>query len=210
MEPRKVVQVFSEELASRLTGVSVRQLRYWDKDGFFSPSLCRYDGREAYGRLYSFRDIAALRVLDKLRNKAKVKLQHLREVKQALLLLGDSLWAETTLFVHNKRVIFENPQSGMVEEVVSGQRVMKIVLRAETENLEQAIKRLNKRRQSDIGKFEKNRSVASNQLVIAGTRIPVANVKAFASAGYSVDKIKAEYPTLTKRDIRAAINAKAA
>jgi hypothetical protein len=35
-------------------------------------------------------------------------LQHLREVKDRLLELGEALWGETTLYVHKKRVVFVN------------------------------------------------------------------------------------------------------
>src|SRR5882672_3208640 len=111
MDIRKLIETFSEETASRLTGVSIRQLRYWDGDGFFSPSLAYPDRSTAHSRIYSFRDIVALKVLNTLRNDAKVPLQHLREVKDSLLALGDTLWAETILYVHNKRVAFVNPET---------------------------------------------------------------------------------------------------
>lgn len=57
MNERKLVETFCEEITSRLTGVSVRQLRYWDGDGFFSPGLAYADRSAPYSRLYSFRDI---------------------------------------------------------------------------------------------------------------------------------------------------------
>ncbi|HWA89674.1 MAG TPA: DUF433 domain-containing protein [Rhizomicrobium sp.] len=210
MSDRNLVQTFSEEMASRLTGVTVHQLRYWDKDGFFSPSLGYHDRKVAFSRLYSFRDIVALKVLNRLRNEADCSLQHLREVKDKLRTLGEPLWADTTLYVHNKRVVFINPKTEKLEEVLSGQHVMQIALRVESDNVKKAIQALYGRPKSAIGKFEKTRNVASSQLVIAGTRIPVANVKAFADAGYTVAQIQAEYPSLTLKDIRAAIKAKAA
>jgi uncharacterized protein (DUF433 family) len=206
MDARKIIETFSEETASRLTGVSVRQLRYWDGDGFFSPSLAYDDRRVAYSRLYSFRDIVSLKVLNTLRNDAKVPLQHLRAVKEKLQALGDALWIETTLYVHSKRVAFVNPETEALEEVVSGQGLLQIPLQVASNNMRESIKRLNQRSPDEIGKFERKRKVANNQLVIAGTRIPVESVKAFASEGYSVERIKLEYPTLTDEDIRAAIN----
>jgi uncharacterized protein (DUF433 family) len=206
MEERKIVETFSEETTSRLTGVSIRQLRYWDDDGFFSPSL-GYENRSAsYSRLYSFRDIVSLKVLNTLRNDAKVPLQHLRGVKDKLLALGDALWAGTTLYVHAKRVVFVNPETDALEEVVSGQGLLQIPLQVASSNMRDAINRLKERKPDEIGKFERKRKIAYNQLVIAGTRIPVESVKAFAAEGYSVERIKLEYPTLTEEDIRAAID----
>lgn len=145
-------------------------------------------------------------MLNALRNDAKVPLQHLREVKDNLLALGDALWGETTLYVHNKKVVFVNPETDAFEEVVSGQGVLQIPLQVTSANMREAIKRLNQRGPEQIGKFEQRRKIANNQVVIAGTRIPGESIKAFATEGYSVERIKLEYPTLTEEDIRAAIN----
>ena len=210
MDDRKPIEMFSEEMTSRLTGVSVRQLRYWDSDSFFSPGFGYEDRSKPYSRLYSFRDLVALKVLNGLRNEVKVPLAHLREVKEKLLSLGEKLWGETVLYVHNKRVVFTNPGTDKLEEVVSGQGILQIPLLVASSNMREAIKLLNQRKPETIGKFEKRRNIADNQLVIMGTRIPVENIKAFAAQGYSVDKIKLEYPTLTEEDIRAAINYDAA
>jgi hypothetical protein len=38
-----VITSFTEAQAARLTGVSLRQLRYWASDGFFAPSLMMSD-----------------------------------------------------------------------------------------------------------------------------------------------------------------------
>jgi uncharacterized protein (DUF433 family) len=205
MNVRNLIETFTEEAASRLTGISMRQLRYWDSEGFFSPSLAYADRSQPYSRLYSFRDVVALKVLNALRNDAKVSLQHLREVKDRLLELGDTLWAETTLYVHKRKVVFVNPKTEALEEVVSGQGILQIPLKVVSENMREQIKQINQRASGDIGKFMRNRNVAHNQVVIAGTRIPVDNVKAFAEQGYSVAQIKLEYPILTDEDIRAAI-----
>lgn len=40
---------------------------------------------------------------------------------------------------------------------------------------------------------------------IAGTRIPVRAIKSFRKAGYSIARIRSEYPTLTAKEIKAAI-----
>jgi hypothetical protein len=38
MDEGQVVSIFSAEQVCRLTGLSARQLRYWDLTGFFSPT----------------------------------------------------------------------------------------------------------------------------------------------------------------------------
>jgi DNA-binding transcriptional MerR regulator len=60
------VDAFTSHQASRLTGCTPRQLRYWDQVGLVSPSIQRTGGRSGVPRLYSFRDLVALRVVKSL------------------------------------------------------------------------------------------------------------------------------------------------
>lgn len=202
-----MIGVFTEDQASRLTGVSRRQLADWSRDGFFTPEMQADRGRN-YSRLYSFRDLVCLKVLAQLRNQLKIPMGHLREVKTFLSHLGDRVWTEATLFVLGKRVVFEDPATGDLEEVGSKQKVLQIPLRLVASDMHAEVKKLNQRDESVIGRLERKRGIAQNQLVIAGTRIPVRSIQAFANVGYSVARIREEYPTLTEADIRAAINAK--
>jgi uncharacterized protein (DUF433 family) len=200
-----VLAAFTEDDVERLTGISKSQLRYWDRKGFFIPSLAWEDRRAPYSRLYSFRDMACLKVINALRNEADVSLQHLVEVKERLAHLGNDMWAKTTLYVLNKRVVFRNPETDSREDVLTGQGILQIPLIVVSGDLEQAVKRLWRRDDASIGKIEQQRNIVHNLPVVAGTRIPVRSIKAFADAGYSVDRIKKEYPTLTEDDIRAAL-----
>src|SRR4026207_1329331 len=52
--------------ASKFTACSPRQLRYWDQIGLVSPSVQSTGGRPGVPRLYSFRDLVALRVVKSL------------------------------------------------------------------------------------------------------------------------------------------------
>jgi uncharacterized protein (DUF433 family) len=206
MSSSSVVAAFTEDQTERLTGVSKRQLRHWDRTDFFVPSLAFEDRRAQYSRLYSFRDLVSLKVLNSLRNDANVPLQHLREVKAKLARLGDDIWAKTTLYVLNRKVIFHNPDGEVREEVLSGQAILGIPLQVITSGVEDAVKAMRQRDVTQIGKIEKQKNVAHNKPVVAGTRIPVHSVKAFAEAGYSIAQIRNEYPTLTDDDIRTAID----
>lgn len=205
-ETNIVVSAFTEDQVERLTGISQRQLRYWDRAGFFVPSLAYEDRRSPYSRLYSFRDVVSLKIVSALRNDANVPLPHLRDVKERLAHLGDDAWAKTTLYVLNKKVIFDSPGiKDRKEEVVSGQVMLQIPLKVVSGNMEEAVRGLRKRDESVIGTIERKKNIAHNQAVIAGTRIPVRSIKAFADAGYSVRQIQREYPTLTAEDIKAAL-----
>lgn len=200
-----LIAAFTEDQAERLTSISKRQLRYWDRTGFFVPSLAYSNRRAPYSRLYSFRDLVSLRIVNALRNEANVPLQRLREVKERLAHLGEHLWASTTLYVLNKNVIFHNPETGTREEVLSGQAILEIPLKVVSGKVEEAVRSMRQRDASLAGGIEKHRNVARNEAVLAGTRITVKSIKAFANAGYSIEQIIDEYPTLTETDILAAI-----
>lgn len=101
---------FTAQQATRLTGCTPHQLRYWDKVALVQPSLQQTDGRPGRRRLYSFRDLVALRVVrslldngmsiqrvrrawDYLRRTADMD-GHLAEVK--LITDGQSIFAVAT------------------------------------------------------------------------------------------------------------------
>lgn len=69
---------------------------------------------------------------------------------------------------------------------------------------------MRQRRPEAIGKIERTRGVVQYKPVIAGTRIPVASIRAFAEAGYSHEAIREQYPSLTIDDIKAALDYEAA
>ncbi|MBB3162312.1 DUF433 domain-containing protein [Rhizobium laguerreae] len=205
-----VIAAFTEEQVERLTGVTLRQLRHWDRTKFFVPTLAYEDRSQPFSRLYSFRDLVSLKVLSALRNDSKVSLQHLRGVKDKLAHLGDALWSKTTLYVLKRKVVFDNPESKTKEEVLSGQGVLQIPLEVVTGNMKDAVAKMKERKSSSVGKIESKKGIANSRPVIAGTRIPVDTIKAFAAEGYSIEKIRMEYPTLTTEDILAAISYEAA
>jgi hypothetical protein len=57
---------FTAHQACKFTGCTPRQLRYWDQIGLITPSVQRTGGRPGVPRLYSFRDLIALRVVKSL------------------------------------------------------------------------------------------------------------------------------------------------
>ena len=205
MNDAAIITAFSEDQVERLTGISQRQLRYWDQTDFFKPSLASDNRREAFSRVYSFKDVASLRVLAALRKQHDVSLQHLRKVAKELPQMSDAKWTSTQLFVLDKRVVFVEPGSKQYREIVSKQYVMGPSLAVAIADTKKAIEKLRQRHADDIGQITKARNVSHNAWVIAGTRIPVTAIKRFAEDGYSVDAILKEYPTLTEADIEAAL-----
>jgi DNA-binding transcriptional MerR regulator len=56
---------YNSKTASRLVGVSLRQLQYWDEQHFIRPSIKAAGGRGTK-RLYSFHDLVCLKVVKQL------------------------------------------------------------------------------------------------------------------------------------------------
>ena len=60
------MEAFTAQQACRLTRCTSHQLRYWDRVNLVQPSLQSTGGRPGKRRLYSFRDLVALRVVRSL------------------------------------------------------------------------------------------------------------------------------------------------
>ncbi|MDE0717735.1 MAG: DUF433 domain-containing protein [Rhodospirillaceae bacterium] len=201
-----IVAAFSEEQAARVTGLSKRQLRYWATTDFFKPSFVEDNPRLPNSRFYSFKDMVALRTLERLRVQNNVPLQHLRKVAENLSHLKDELWTATTLYVFNRRVILVNSETGQPEEVVSGQFVLGIPLSDIISETKDNVAALRRRSPESIGKLRRHRSIVRNAWSVSGTRITVGSIRRLHEDGYSVDRIIAEYPDLTREDVEAALN----
>lgn len=198
--------LFTADQVCTLCGVSARQLGYWDDTEFFKPKYAD-DYRHAFNRVYSFRDVVGLRTIALLRNKYKVPLTpDLRDISAELKKKPDADWS-TLIFFRDPmgRVYFQHPQTG---EVVGtrphGQRPlfkMSEIIRKVKQNLV----RMNRRKPKQLGKIERNRFIAQNAEVIAGTRIPTAAIYRLYKAGFDTHAIIKEYPRLTPTDVKAAI-----
>lgn len=200
----KILTAFAEEQVARLTGISVGQLRYWDRTEFFQPEFAYIERKDAYSRIYSYLDVVSLRIIARLRKD--VPLQRLRAVKEELSAFSQDLWRGLTLWVQNREVAFINPNTGEPEEVVSGQKIMKLPLAETLDDLDEKLRILLERDPTVVGTISQHRRVMHNRPVIAGTRIPVSAIRSFDDAGYSTDEILAEYPSLTAEDVEAAIS----
>jgi DNA-binding transcriptional MerR regulator len=59
------MDTFDSKTVSRIVGVSLRQIQYWDERGFIRPSVKTAGGRGTK-RLYSFSDLVQLKVVKDL------------------------------------------------------------------------------------------------------------------------------------------------
>jgi len=164
------------------------------------------DAVRAFSRVYSFKDLVSLRVLNQLRNVHNVSMPELRKTACEMAHLGDDVWIKTTLYVHRGRVVFQEPETLAKREVTTKQYVADIPLEVAISDTRSAIAAMNQRDRAQLGQITRNRFVQQNKPVIAGTRIPVAAILSFARAGYSNSQIVEQYPGLTLADVEAALD----
>lgn len=199
-----VVTAFSPFHVLKLTGLSFRQLAYWDEIGFFKPEYPSGEDGEPYARIYSFKDVVGLRTISVLKNKHGVSNAHLKEVGRKLAAYSKAPWAEIQLKVWDKRVIFDDPDTGGTRGVVDGQYVLLPIIDV-IQDVTKGIEDLKKRRFDQIGRIERHRHVTHNRAVVAGTRIPVRTILTFVEDGFTPEQIVEEFPGLTSEDVLAAI-----
>lgn len=203
MSDSSPIRAFDADHVVKLTRLSHAQLRYWDRTGFFRREFGSTQ-RTPFARIYSFQNVVGLRTLGILRRDYKIPLQHLRKVAQELHRHRNAPWAELSLHVLGRQVYFQEPESGRVRRALDGQYAL-VPLKRIVEDVADAANRLRDRDDKQIGRIERNRNVVHNAWVVAGTRIPTKAIQRFHEAGYSAKKIIREYPSLTKRDIEAAL-----
>ena len=204
MNDHGVIRAFSPDHVIKLTGLTKSQLYYWDSTGFFQPYYGHEERKSPHSRVYSFRNVVRLKTIALLRNKHKVSLQHLRRVGEKLSHLEEALWSNVKLYVVGRGVHFQEPETGHVRGVLSGQYTM-IPLSHVIEDVAEAAKQLTQRTRQQFGRVERNRYVAHNAWVIAGTRISTRTIARFNKEGYSTADILKEYSSLRREDIEAAL-----
>jgi uncharacterized protein (DUF433 family) len=193
---------FTPDQVSRVTGLSRRQLAYWEQTGFFAPAYID-SSRPRFGRMYSFKDVVGLKTVARLRDR--LPLQELRRIGAWLHERYDEPWNALTFYVAGQSVVFEAP-SGDRRVAGSGQMVLPIHLAEVERDVTNATDELRRRDSRQVGRIVRNRFVQHNTWVIDGTRIPTRAIWEFAEAGCTAEEIRAEYPGLEPDDISAAID----
>jgi len=80
------MEAFDSKTASGIIGISLRQIQYWDEQGFIRPSIKLAEGRGTK-RLYSFDDLVCLKVVKDLTEHG-VSLQTVRRCLRPLRKYG--------------------------------------------------------------------------------------------------------------------------
>jgi DNA-binding transcriptional MerR regulator len=141
---------FSTAQVARLTGLSVRQLDHWDRQGFVRPSIAHARG---YGsaRRYSFEDLVRLRVAGKLR-AAGFGLAKIRQCVRTLQKLDPSRkgMADVRLLVVGSRVLWVRSDRELVDILQEGQLMLVFPLGNEVRGMAAAVKSLAREPRLDV------------------------------------------------------------
>jgi uncharacterized protein (DUF433 family) len=200
------IVAFTADHVCQLTGLTKRQLSYWDRTGFFAPRYADENRRRPFSRIYDFRDVVGLRTIALLRNKYNIPLQQLRRVGEWLATHHETPWASLKFYVGGGKVFFDDPESGerMATEP-HGQEVFPVEMVEVIREMEKAADHLRQRAPDQIGRIVRDRQILHNAPVLAGTRVPTSAVWNFHEDGYDTDAIIHAYPRLTPDDIQAAV-----
>lgn len=114
-------QAFTAEQACRLSNCTHHQLRYWDKVGLVKPSVQLTGGRPGVRRLYSFRDLVALKVVRSLLDNG-MSLQRVRRAWDYLRREGDmeSHLSEVKLVTDGKSIFKVSSDEGELMDALRG------------------------------------------------------------------------------------------
>lgn len=203
------VGLFSAEQVLPLAKITERQLRHWARSGFYRPEHLDEDGGP-FSHVYSFRDVVSLRTIGVLTNRHKVPVTALRRAGEWLSERHHWPWSSLAFRISGRGLYYIDPVTKQPVALTGplGQQAHPglVKLEAIALRVRRAVADMKKRKARDIGKVARNRNVASNASMIAGTRIPTATIWRLRRAGYTADQIINEFPRLTRKDVEAAVS----
>jgi uncharacterized protein (DUF433 family) len=199
-------RAFTLEQAATVAQVSERRARYWASRGVLVPHLLYDRARAPHRYLYDFTDVVGLRTLGLLRDEYGLSLQQLRKAYDFLRQHADRPWSELRFWVRGNELLFTDPGTHQVVSAMRpGQAAIPIEIEPVAQSVRDAAKALSRRSPGDIGKTEQHRNIQANQLVVKGTRVPVASILELDEDGYPPDAIVRVLPSLTPADVHAIL-----
>jgi uncharacterized protein (DUF433 family) len=202
----ELIALFTTDQAARLTGISAQQITRWARRGFITPRYVDESGWLGVKRLFSFRDLVALRTLLILRDTYHLPDRELSRANEFLQRHYEDPWASLPFHVLGNELIFDEPT---LQRRMAAARPGQLALPVDLEPIVQAmhaqVAQTVQRQPSEIGQIRRDRLIMGGRPVIAGTRIPTAAIWSFYSAGATNDEILAQYPDLQSADVEQAI-----
>jgi DNA-binding transcriptional MerR regulator len=193
----------SDKRAAKLAGISVNQLRYWEKIGLVIPSAQHQISPRNTVRLYNFENLLELVVAAELRHRPGISLQHIRRVIAYLRNRKfDAPLRELKFATRGQEIYFQYPDGSWSGDPFPDQLIYRQAIALDEVGAK--INTVNDRAPEAAGQVVSRRGVHLSKPIFAGTRIPVATVQRYLQAGYDAKAIIKEYPSLTAADIETA------
>lgn len=195
----------TRDRAAALTGLSRRQLDYWDQTGLIRPTVAERVTPGRVVRLYEYQELMSLLVVSELRRRG-VALQVIRRIVAHLRERGYSQPLTQLRYATDDSTVYFQHDDGSWE---SNLRADQVVL-TEVVDLAPLAARLQAagdRDPSTYGQFDRRRGALGSKPVIAGTRIPVETVRRYLDHGASVRDVLDAYPSLVPEDVEAVRHA---
>jgi DNA-binding transcriptional MerR regulator len=160
---------FTSRAVVQLTGISPRQLQWWDERGIVVPA------RSGHKRIYSLDDLAEVAVICELRERG-FSLQKIRRVIRFLQReLGRRLVetvraaSEYHLLTDGSHIFLENSARGVVDLLKNARQPMLSICLSDTIHRLQLVARSGRKRNASVRHLIEQRRKASR--VSAGTRV---------------------------------------
>jgi DNA-binding transcriptional MerR regulator len=175
---------------SRITGLTLRQLDYWDRTHFIKPTVCDAAGRGSM-RLYSFSDLVQLRVargligrgvtLQKVRKALHYLRKHMPDVSQPLSELQFLTDGETIFVLTRDREV-------IVDTLRSGQVVFAIALGDMVEGLKGEVISLRQDKQYEMQVKGRKYTVSLSRLINGSCRAACPSLPNTPVTGNTVEE----------------------
>lgn len=137
------MDAFSAQQACQLTGCTPHQLRYWDRVDLLRPSIQSTGGRPGRRRLYSFRDLVALRVVKSLLDNG-MSVQRVRRAWDYLRRTGDmeNHLSEVKLVTDGQSIFrVASDDEGLLDALREGQMAFFVAIDEITREVEEDVSR---------------------------------------------------------------------
>ena len=134
---------FTAQQACRLTACTPHQLRYWDRVDLVRPSIQQTGGRPGKRRLYSFRDLVALRVVKSLLDNG-MSVQRVRRAWDYLRRTADMdrHLAEVSLVTDGQSIFrVASDEAELVDALREGQMAFFVAIDEITQEVEEDVTR---------------------------------------------------------------------
>ncbi len=154
---------FGSKTVSRVVGVSLRQIQYWDEQGFIHPSIRPASGRGTK-RVYSFSDLVKLKVVKNLSDHGL----SVRSIRRCLLYLknysssGESPASSLKYLTDGKKIFVLTDNRNKILDALDRQFVFSLAIGNLVQELNGEVRRLEGREKPGprISPIARRRAVA--------------------------------------------------